>query len=150
MNEFSYPLRKSLGFMTATANRLLSAGLRRAMKEEGIDLTAEQWGILARLWGAGGSTQEELAYIACVDKSSMSRVLSLMEDKGLITRRVDPANARRKIICATDGAGHLQECCLGVVDHVMELALEGVSDAEYAVCLKVLGAVKDNLRKDGA
>ena len=108
MNSCFYDSQDSLGFMTITANRLMSAALRRRMKEAGIDLTAEQWGVLALLWNGGESTQEELAGIACVDKSSMSRILSLMEDKRLVTRRVDPANARRKIIRASEQARELR------------------------------------------
>jgi hypothetical protein len=45
--------QKSLGFMTITANRLLCAALRRRMVEAGMDLTAEQWGVLALLWNRG-------------------------------------------------------------------------------------------------
>lgn len=150
MSAFRYPPQESLGFMTVTANRLMSAFLRRKMKEAGIDLTSEQWGVLIQLWQMDGSTQEDLAAIACVDKSSMSRVLSLMEGKGLIVRRVDPANARRKIIRASDDARALQGRSLAVVHAALELTLEGVSPEDLATTLKVLATVKDNLRSRGA
>lgn len=146
MNVFRYPPHESLGFMTVTANRLMSAFLRRKMKEAGIDFTSEQWGILIQLWQMDGATQEELAAVACVDKSSMSRVLSLMEDKGLIVRRVDPDNARRKIIRASDGSRALQGRSLAVVHEVLDLTLEGVAPEDLATTLRVLATVKDNLR----
>lgn len=150
MDEVTYPSRESLGFMTITANRLMGASLRRAMKDMGVDLTAEQWGVLVLLWEMSGATQEELAAAACVDKSSMSRLLSLMEKRGLITRRVDPANARRKVIRATDASRELRERVLPVARAVMARTLEGVSPEEHAACLAVLAAVKANLRKNGA
>lgn len=150
MSMFRYPPQKSLGFMTVTANRLMSAFLRRKMKGAGIDLTSEQWGVLIQLWQMDGATQEELAVAACVDKSSMSRVLSVMEGKGLILRRVDPANARRKIIRASDGARALQAGSLAVVREVLDMTLEGVSPEDLATTLRVLATVKDNLRKRGA
>lgn len=40
MDDFSYDPQESLGFMTITVNRLMSASLRRKMREDGIDLTA--------------------------------------------------------------------------------------------------------------
>lgn len=136
--------------MTATTDRLMSAALRRAMKEDGVGLTSEQWGSLVLLWEKGdGCTQEELAAALCVDKSSMSRILSLMEDGGLIIRRIDPANARRKIICASDKAFALQKRSLDVAQRVIAEALDGVSADELAACFRVLDTVKKNLRNTG-
>ena len=149
MNAFHFPSQESLGFMTATADRLMSAALRRAMKEDGVGLTSEQWGTLVILWEKDGCTQDELAADLCVDKSSMSRVLSLMEDGGLITRSIDPANARRKIIRASDTAFALQQRSLDVARRVIAEALDGVNAAELEACFKVLDTVKKNLRNTG-
>ena len=148
MNAFSYLSHESLGFMTITANRVMSSCLRRKMREAGIDLTSEQWGVLVLLWNMNSLTQDELAQIACVDKSSMSRILSLMEDKGLIDRRVDPSSARRKIIRATARAHAVQQSSLAVARDVVARALSNVSEEDCATCLKVLGAVKKNLQEN--
>ena len=145
MNTMQYASEESLGFMTFTAHRLLASTLRRRMKEAGIDLTSEQWGVLVLLWGRGSATQDELAQAACVDKSSMSRVLSLMEDRGLVTRRTDPDNERRKLICAAEGSLALRERGFAVAGGALQSALEGVTPDEAAVCMKVLAAIKNNL-----
>ena len=149
MSVFYFPPQESLGFMTATTDRLMSAALRRAMKEDGVGLTSEQWGSLVILWEKSGCTQDELAAALCVDKSSMSRILSLMEDGGLIIRRIDPDNARRKIICASDKAFALQKRSLDVAQRVMAEALDGVNADELAACFRVLDTVKKNLRNTG-
>jgi MarR family transcriptional regulator for hemolysin len=148
MNGPLYESQESLGFMTITTNRLMSAFFRRKLRDAGIDLTAEQWGILIMLWNRkNGATQEELASIACVDKSSMSRVLALMEDKELIIRRTDPADARRKHIHASGKAQALQAAGLTVARKVFDLALADVSREECAICLKVLASIKNALRE---
>jgi DNA-binding MarR family transcriptional regulator len=147
MNTQSYAPEESIGFMTITANRLLSCFLRRKLREENIDLTAEQWGVLILLRNKDGATQDDLACTCCVDKSSMSRVLALMEEKGLINRRLDPANARRKIISMSDKAHSLYEHSLRIAREVMDLALADVSAQDHAVCLKVLASVKKSLGK---
>ena len=149
MNTFAYDQHDSLGFMTITVNRLLNACLRRRMRDAGIDLTGEQWGVLVMLWNRGAMTQDGMAASACVDKSSMSRVLALMEEKGLVDRRVDPANARRKIVRATRAAQALQTDSLAVAREVLERALSGISAHDRAVCLNVLATVKENLRDSG-
>jgi DNA-binding MarR family transcriptional regulator len=133
--------------MSVTAHRVLGSTLRREMLKAGIDLTGEQWGVLVCLWNKTAATQDELADIACVDKSTMSRVLSLMEKNGLIARRTDPADARRKCICATAEAQEIQLRSQDVARTVLAHALDGVDPRDCAVCLDVLGAVKKNLQK---
>ena len=146
MDDFSYDPQESLGFMTITVNRLMSASLRRKMREDGIDLTAEQWGVLVLLWNRHGATQAELAQTCCVDKSSMSRVLALMEIKDLIIRRTDPADGRRKIIRPSEKALQLRRGALAVVSHVMDNALRNISRQDRELCLNVLNTVRENLR----
>ena len=147
MSNYIYHLHECLGFMTITTNRVMSAFLHQKMKKAGLNLTSEQWGVLIQLWNHENVTQEELAQVACVDKSTMSRVLSRMERNGLIIRRVDPADARRKILCTTQKADELRDRSVAVTREVLALALEDVDPQDQAVCLKVLDVVKDNLRK---
>ena len=142
-----YDVDNSLGFLTITTNRLMSACLRKRLVEAGIDITAEQWGVLTRLWNRNGIAQDELAYIVCVDKSSLSRVLDVMERRGLVCRMRDPDDARRKILFATDQADTLREPCLKAAREALATMLENVDSGELATCLKVLAQVKQNIRK---
>lgn len=146
MRDRTYQAQESLGFLTITTNRLMSAFLRKQLVESGIDLTAEQWGVLSMLWERGSIAQEELAYFVCVDKSSMSRVLDVMERRGLVTRRRDPGDARRKILFPTPAAERFKTPCYEVAASCMELMLRGVAQDEHRVCLKILNQVKRNLR----
>lgn len=149
MDDLLFNPEQSLGFMTITANRLLCAHMRRKMARAGIDLTAEQWGVLVHVWNQGDVSQEEMARFQCVEKSSMSRVLSGMEHKGLIRRDADPNDARRKIVRATAKGMEIKERSRGVAMEVLALALRDVDPQERAVCLKVLGAVKKTLQASG-
>lgn len=149
MNNLFFDPQQSLGYMTIAANRLLNAHLRRKMVQAGIDLTAEQWGVLVELLNRGGLSQDELAQAACVDKSSMSRVLAGMERKGLICRQTDPADARRNIITASDKADEIKGRSKSVAQGVLDLALSEVSTEDHLVCLKVLASVIKTLKVSG-
>ncbi|MDR1657425.1 MAG: MarR family transcriptional regulator [Deltaproteobacteria bacterium] len=141
-----YLSEESLGFMTVTAYRSLNSTLRRKFKKLNIDLTPEQWGVLVLLWERGAATQDELAAALCVDKSTMSRVLSSAEDKGFITREVDPTNERKKIIRTAEKSLQLRKMGFEMSSGVMQLALTGISQQEAQTCIKVLAAIKNNLR----
>ncbi len=142
-----YDVDKSLGFLTITANRLMSAYFRKLLVEAGIDITAEQWGVLVQLWNRGSIAQDELAYIVCVDKSSLSRVLDVMERRGLVCRVRDPDDARRKILFPTAQANTFREPCLEAAVKGMSEMLEGIGRDELDACLNCLTKVKQNIRK---
>lgn len=146
MKNFHYKAEESLGHMTITTYRVMHSAFQRALKGQGIDLTPEQWGILLLLWEKGKATQDELAVASCVDKSSMSRVLSLMEDKGWIDRVIDPENERKKIITATGKSLEVQEPAYAITNGIIKGALKGITKEEAGICLKVLAAIRDNLR----
>jgi DNA-binding MarR family transcriptional regulator len=141
-----YDVQSSIGFLTVTANRLMSVYFRKRLIESGIDLTAEQWGVLAQLWNQDSVSQDELAHLLCVDKSSLSRVLDVMERKGLVARRRDPGDARRKILCSTPAAERLKTQCRDVAESAIADMLKGISPSDHAACVNVLGRIKDNIR----
>lgn len=147
MSTLYYDVETSLGFLTITTNRLMSACFRKRLVEAGIDISAEQWAVLIQLWNKGGIAQDELAHTVCVDKSSLSRVLDVMERRGLVRRERDSADARRKILSATEQANTLREPCLKVAISALAEMLDGISDKELAACLNVLTRVKQNIRK---
>ena len=141
-----YDISNSLGFLTITAHRLLSVYFRKRVGDTGIDVTVEQWGVLVHLWNKGGIAQDELAYRLCVDKSSLSRVLDGMERRGLVLRKRDPDDARRKILFATALAEELRKPCLEEADKALEEILKNIQQDELTICLKVLTQVKHNIR----
>lgn len=149
MSEIFYDPNTCMGYMTYTANRLLMASLQKQMAAAGADLTAEQWGILMQFWNRGDVTQEEMIRVSGVDKSTVSRAVGAMERRGLIVRRLDPSDTRRKILSLTDTADDLKEKCAQAVQASLAQALQGIDPEDRATCLKVLGLIKQNLQEAG-
>ena len=147
MNEVHLTRTESLGFLTVTTNRLMGALLRKRLIGAGIDLTAEQWGLLLQLWDHDGMAQDDLSRIVCLEKSSLSRVAAIMEDKGLLERRRDPDDGRRKRLFPTDAAYALREPATLVAGTTLTRALEGVSAVDLETCIAVLKHVKKNLQE---
>ena len=147
MTKCFFNLAGSLGYLTISTNGLRSAFFRKRLSEEGLDLTAEQWGVLCQLWNQGQVTQDELGTRLCVEKSSLSRVLDVMERKGLVCRERDPADARRKILVATERTEKLKDPCKNVADQAISEMLRDCDHSEVATCLKVLRQVQKTLKE---
>jgi len=147
MKPLFYNLDRSLGYLTVSTNRLMSAYFRKRLSDAGLEITAEQWGVLCQLWNEGGGSQDGLAARLCLEKSSLSRVLDTMERKGLVRRERDPLDARKKILLATPTAGVLQAPCKKVADEVMREILKDCDPEELEACLKVLGQVQQTIKE---
>jgi MarR family transcriptional regulator, temperature-dependent positive regulator of motility len=66
------------------------------------DLTNPQFAVLLLLGQHGALDQSELCALASVDRSTLSVLVDRLEAKGLVTKAIDPANRRRRIIELTD------------------------------------------------
>ncbi|MCW2288944.1 MarR family winged helix-turn-helix transcriptional regulator [Leucobacter luti] len=84
------------------------------------ELSHEQGFALGYLTQQPGTIQAELARVTRTSAASVSSLLQGLERRGLIERRTDPANERRKLVFAT-AAG--SELVAG-----FDTALEGIED----------------------
>ena len=94
--------------------RQISVTYRCAMRYrerelEDTGLAGCQTPYLLALYRHEGQTQEELARYLNVNKSSVTRQLAILEDKGYIRREPDPDDRRSLLVYPTDQALALKE-----------------------------------------
>jgi DNA-binding MarR family transcriptional regulator len=87
------------------ATRLIRLLMTPPLHAAGI--TQAEYHLLALLEERGTSTGKELACRLSLDKTTISRQLTALEDARLITRTTDPTNRRSHLITLTD-AGRLR------------------------------------------
>lgn len=72
-----------------------------------INITALQYTALTVLRRRDGLSAAELARNSFVTAQTMGEMISTLEKRGLLTRRIDPANKRRMLTSLTDDARSL-------------------------------------------
>ncbi|MBO0768070.1 MAG: MarR family transcriptional regulator, partial [Solirubrobacterales bacterium] len=87
-----------LGQAARRAHDLVSA----ALAPEG--LRRQHFTLLAALAERGPASQADLGRQLWVDRSDLHAIVSTLEDQGLVVRRADPNDQRRKVVAIT-GAG---------------------------------------------
>lgn len=95
-----------------------------------------------------GCTQRDIACACVMDKSTVTSVLSRMEEDGLVERRAKAGDRRVVAVFLTEaGRASASEvlACRNVVD---EVAWRGLSTAERRQLSQLLGRVIDNLAAD--
>ncbi|MFJ4002285.1 MarR family winged helix-turn-helix transcriptional regulator [Streptomyces sp. NPDC090023] len=87
--------------------RVVFSRLRRRMREsyDPGDLTPSQTSVLSRLDKDGEASVSELAAAERVRHQSVAATVSVLEERGLVSRRQDPSDGRRQLVFVTD-SGH--------------------------------------------
>ncbi len=118
-SEFATP-EDSPGFLLWRVTNAWQRAIRAALQPHG--LTHAQFVILAVLAWMNKSvdtvTQSELAQRAGTDAMMTSQIVRALEERGLIERRINPADARARWLRATDAGTELVSQAIAVVEAV--------------------------------
>lgn len=87
----------------------------------------------------------ELTNLVHFDKANTTRVISELELKGLVTRKVDEKDTRKYKIYLTEKAKELEKFILNSKLKLNKIAFEGVSNKEKEVFEQTLEKIIENL-----
>lgn len=133
-------------FITGMASTAIARRLQKNFKQEGIEITIEQWSVLYHLWKQDGISQQELCNASFRDKPSITRLVDNLEKLKLVKRVGSPTDRRMNLIYVTDAAKKLQDRTMNIAEATLNEALEGVSATDIDRAKAVLQKVYDNLK----
>jgi DNA-binding MarR family transcriptional regulator len=96
-----FPRSESPGFMILKASSLMNAKLSCVFQLRGFNVTPEQWSVLASLLEIDGIHQSLLAKKTAKDRHNITRMLNLLEKRGLIQRERHETDKRRLLVYLT-------------------------------------------------
>lgn len=133
-------------FITGTASTAIARRLQKHFKQQGLDITIEQWSVLYHLWKEDGISQQELCNATFRDKPSITRLVDNLEKLKLVKRISSKEDRRMNLIYLTDTARQLQERSMELANQTLNESLEGVPPEQIELCKAVLQRVYDNLK----
>ena len=125
--------------------KMLDIFFSRKLKENGFDLTKEQWVLLKILSVHNGVSQNEIACKSNRDKTSMTRLVNTLERKNLLAR-LSSTNDKRinQLFISTAGEKILSETEQIWTDMVSTLQ-NGLSEKEIEIMINTLKKVQKNI-----
>jgi DNA-binding MarR family transcriptional regulator len=132
-------------FITGLASTAIARRLQKNFKQEGIEITIEQWSVLYHLWKKDGISQQELCNASFRDKPSITRLVDNLEKLNMVKRVGSPTDRRMNLIYITDQAKKLQDQTMDIAEATMNEALNGVSKVDIERAKSVLQKIYDNL-----
>lgn len=139
-------LERALPFAIHACYQQLRSTTYKEFLGHGLELTPEQWVVLVQLWNKDGQNQSALSDLTLRDRPTMSRILDTMEKSGLVTRQVDEADARSRLVRLTPTGKALQRKLVPVAKRLVEQLEQGISAADLETTHRTLSRIRENLR----
>ncbi|MDR1884337.1 MAG: MarR family transcriptional regulator [Prevotella sp.] len=150
-NEEVFSLDEDLDLIFPIINGKVSMAINRMMhrnlRKEGLDITPEQWTVLAFLWREDGVTQQTLCNSTFKDKPSMTRLIDNLAKQGLVYRNASAIDRRSNYIFLSDLGKSIKEQANKAVHRTMEAALAGIDENGLKQVRFLLAAVFGNIRE---
>lgn len=118
----------------------------RTFANEGIEITTEQWSVLACLWEKDKVTQQTLCTLTAKDKPSMTRLIDKLEKRNLVTRVADHSDRRINLIHLTEAGAALKAKATELVQSIAQKTLNNITEDELNTCRVALKKIMANLK----
>ena len=126
-------------------NKTINLTMSRIFKVHGYNITREQEAILRSLCVSDGINQAELASMAGQERNNLSRTLSILEEKGLILRKVCAADKRNSLVYITPVGRALHAKVHRAVEEYRHILFRDVSQESVNEFARLVEKLTDNL-----
>jgi MarR family transcriptional regulator, organic hydroperoxide resistance regulator len=141
-----FNLDDSFGYLINVAAQRLKYELHQTFQAKGYDITPEQWAVLNRLWEEDGLSQVELAERTFKDKPGTTRILNLLEKKGVVIRRQDEGDRRVLRVFLTKVGKDLKDKLIPCAEEVLNKSGKNLTKQELAQFKLTLHRILNNLK----
>lgn len=149
-NEEVLSLNQDLNLIFPIINGKVSMAINRMMyrnfRKEGLDITPEQWTVLAFLWKEDGVTQQTLCNSTFKDKPSMTRLIDNLTKQDLVYRNTSTSDRRSNYVYLTELGKSIKEKANKAVYETMDAALAGIDEEGLKQVRSLLAAVFGNIQ----
>ena len=136
--EFRIDQQLVFAILNGKVSTAINRKLSRNFRQNGIEITPEQWTILLSLWEKDGITQQDLCNATFKDKPSMTRLIDNMEKQHLVVRISDKKDKRTNLVYLTKTGRELESQSFKIAISTLHEALQGISVEEMKIGQEVL------------
>ncbi len=119
----------------------------RNMKMESLELTSVQSDAFIAVLRNPGITASELKEHLKLSQSTVAGIIARLENKGLIEKRIDEADARKAILTPTEQGRLLEEPLKEIAISTQQFLVDGMSQEEQTEFSRLLQIALDNMSR---
>ncbi len=138
-------LRKRIGARLNTTSVVMRAFSNQVFSQNGFEITPEQYTILTLIVDNEELYQRQLSEITLKDRSNISRIIKILEEKELIVKITDSNGRQIFKVQATQKGLDLYKKMKPVSKSIRQIATRGISNNDMGICLNTLDKIFNNL-----
>jgi MarR family transcriptional regulator, organic hydroperoxide resistance regulator len=144
--QFSFDIHLIFAIMNGRVSAAINRKLYRNFRQNGFEISPEQWTVLLYLWEKDGVTQQELCNATYKDKPSMTRLINNMEHRNLVKRVPNKKDLRVNQIHLTKAGKGMEMKARAIASKTLKDALKGLTREELEVSQNVLRKIFNNTK----
>ena len=134
----------NIGTYLDRTTRCMKSQYQRAFREQGYNLTPEQWVLLDELNRSGPSSQTALAGGTYKDAPTVSRIVDKLVNKQYAERSRFPNDRRRYLVALTKEGQALVDHLQPIVQQLRTQTWGGLTEGDYADFRRILDQIREN------
>jgi len=139
---------KNFGFYLDRTLKAVRKDLFQRLKEAEAEITPEQWIILSALGEEDGQSQIDLANGSFKDAPTVSRIMELLEKKGLLTRKRAKGDRRHYRVFLTEKGREIVDKARPAIYTSRHVGWEGLSDQDYEDFRRIINRIFENYTQE--
>jgi DNA-binding MarR family transcriptional regulator len=140
-------LKNSMGTLIGRTSHAILNKLQKRFREEGYNITVEQWQVLINLNNTNHQFHQQLAENTFKEKSTITRLLDGLEKKNLVERVSDTVDRRQKRIRISPPGKNLLNKLKPFALEVQGRALNDIDLKQVKICQDILLKIYNNVTR---
>ena len=141
----SLKIHMDMGMLLSMAYRSMTRRFVHKAHESGLDISLDQWMVLGPVWQLKNPSHKDLSEFCMKDKTSITRIVDMLEKKNLVVRVNDQLVQRIKRVVLTHEGQQLFNHVVPIMEKTREEVRQGISDSEIDTFKRVLIQINKNM-----
>ena len=137
-------LQDVLFYTLESATKAYRRFAQARLSAAGIDITIDQWLVLKTIHESADVTLQQVGAAVFKDFASITRIVQLLERKGLLRRKPHPTDGRRSELVLTSAGASVIRTVEPIAQANRRQALHGIDADEVARLRAVLKRITEN------
>lgn len=139
---------QKIGLLLSQIGMLSRVFAIQSFSRNSLEITPEQFTVLAALVEHGGLYQRQVCAITLKDRANITRIVSILESQGLVIRRIESQGRQIRKAEITDKGREVYEKALPAILEIWAKTVEDIDEDEMNACFLTLQKIKENLQNN--
>lgn len=131
-------------FKIDTTIKKIRNALQKQLHDAGFDLTVDQWVLIDHIERQPGVSQNELAELTFKDPPTVTRIIDLIEKKGLVERGIVPGDRRKFNLFLTEQGKILYKSAFPIVAEIRRKGWGDLEEDDYQHFVRIMDSIYNN------